>query len=133
MSLIKSKNQKQKGISVLYAVFIMSILMAISFGISAILISQIKMLGEIGHSVVAFYAADSGIERVLVDHQNPNLGSHYYSCYSLSSPPCSLDNGSTYQVFVIGGGTGDCPTDFTYCIKSIGEYQKTKRAIEINY
>jgi len=132
MSLIKPKNQKQKGISVLYVVFIASILLAIGLGISAILIQQIKMMREIGYSVVAFYAADSGIERVLVDRQNPNLGLHYYSCYSLSSPPCSLDNGSTYQVFVTSGGTSDCP-DADYCIKSIGAYMGTKRAIEISY
>jgi len=130
MSLIKSKNQKQKGISVLYVVFIASILLAISLGISAILIQQIKMMREIGYSVVAFYAADSGIERVLMDWQNPDLTPHYYSCFL---PICSLANGATYEVFVAGGGDGDCPIDFNYCIKSIGEYQKTKRAIEISY
>jgi hypothetical protein len=120
MSDINLKNQKQKGISVLYAVFIMSILMAISFGISAILISQIKMLGEIGHSVVAFYAADSGIEEILLNRDSP-----------LNIDETTLANGATYEVFVTPAG-GDCLADY-YCIKSIGEYQKTKRAIEINY
>ena len=100
----------------------MSILLAISFGISGILIQQIKMLGEIGHSVVAFYAADSGIERVLMDRDNPS-----------NIPKTFLSNGAAYEVVVAGGGTGDCLIDFNYCIKSIGEYQKTKRAIEINY
>ena len=51
----------QKGVSVLYAVFVVTVLLAISFGINGILISQVKMLGDIGHSVVAFYAADTGI------------------------------------------------------------------------
>ena len=115
---------EKKGISVLYAVFIMSILMAISFGISAILISQIKMLGEIGHSVVAFYAADSGIEKAM------------YALYSQGvSLPFSYSGtvgGASYSVSGFGSGTLDCPTPTNqyYCIKSIGEYQKTKRAIE---
>lgn len=126
----------------IYAIFVVAIMLAISFGISEILISQVKMLGDMGHSVVALYAADSGVEKVLIDRQTPNLDSHYYSCYSLSVPPCSLDNGSTYQVFVTeGGSTGDCPGGesceeppcFYYCIKSIGIYKDVKRAIEIKY
>jgi len=115
----------QKGVAVLYVIFVVTILLAISFGISGILISQIKMLGEIGHSVVAFYAADTGIEKVLVDRQAPNLTPYYYDG--------SLDNGATYTVSVIQGGSPGCGSGFYYCIKAIGAYQNTKRAIEINY
>lgn len=131
MSNINYKNKK--GISVLYVVFIASILLAIGLGISGILIQQIKTLGEIGHSVAAFYAADSGIERVLMAWQAPELEPDYYSCYSLSSPACSLANGATYRVFVLEGGGVDCSLEFTFCIKSIGTYKKTSRAIKINY
>ena len=112
----------------MYVVFIMSILLAIGFGLSGILVQQIKMLGEIGYSVVAFYAADSGIEKVLVDRQAPNLTPGYYSCFL---PTCSLSNGATYEVFVVPSG-GSCSA-LNFCIKSIGKYQKVKRAIEISY
>ena len=117
---------EKKGISVLYAVFIMSILMAISFGISAILISQIKMLGEIGYSVVAFYAADSGIEKAM------------YALYIQGVSPSFINylgnvGEASYSVSGFEPGTLlDCPTppnDY-YCIKSIGTYHATKRAIE---
>jgi hypothetical protein len=127
MSYINSPTGEKKGISVLYAVFIMSILMAISFGISAILISQIKMLGEIGHSVVAFYAADSGIERAM------------YALYSQGVSPSFINylgnvGGASYSVSGFEPGTPNCPPpNQYYCIKSIGEYQKTKRAIEASY
>jgi len=114
----------KKGVSLLYAIFVVSILLAISFGISGILISQIKMLSEIGYSVVAFYAADSGVEKVLIDRQDPDLTPGYYDD--------SL-NGATYEVFVTEGGTSECSANFYYCIKSIGTYENTKRAIEINY
>ena len=119
---------EKKGISVLYAVFIMSILMAISFGISAILISQIKMLGEIGHSVVAFYAADSGIEKAM------------YALYSQGVSPSFINylgnvGEASYSVSGFEPGTSNCPNppNQYYCIKSIGDYQKTKRAIEASY
>jgi len=143
----------KKGVSLLYVIFVVSILLAISFGISGILISQIKMLGEIGYSVVAFYAADSGIEKVLIDRQCPCQDPCPLLCPPLCREedcPCqypyegSLPNGSTYQAFVTeGGATEDCPGGeycdpeetpcFYYCIKSIGTYENTKRAIEINY
>jgi len=119
----------KKGVSVLYVIFVVSILFAISFGISGILIPQVKMLSEIGNSVVAFYAADSGIEKVLIGRQNPDLTPGYYNGY--------LSPDITYEVFVTKGSTvenpTDCPSNFYYCIKSIGTYQNTKRAIEINY
>jgi hypothetical protein len=115
----------QKGVSVLYAVFVVTVLLAISFGINGILISQVKMLGDIGHSVVAFYAADTGIEKVLIDRQNPDLTPGYYDG--------SLGNGATYTVSVIQGGNPGCDPGFYYCIKAIGVYESTKRAIEINY
>ena len=116
----------QKGVSVIYAIFIVAIMLAISFGISEILISQVKMLGDMGHSVVALYAADSGVEKVLVDRQNPNLTSGYYDGF--------LSDEITYEVFVVeGGGSDDCTLDFYFCIKSVGIYKDVKRAIEINY
>ena len=108
----------QKGLSILYVVFLTTILLAVGLGISGILIGQIKMLGETGYSINAFYAADSGIERVLMNWQNPE-----------SFGIVTLSNGATYQVNVVAGGA-ECPN---YCIKSIGDYRGTKRAIEISY
>lgn len=107
----------------MYAVIVMSILLAIGLGISGILIPQVKMLRDIGYSVVAFYAADSGIEKILLTRSNPS---------SISKTYLSL-NGPSYEVFVFGGGVGSCSEEFNYCIKSIGNHKNTKRAIEINY
>jgi hypothetical protein len=115
-------NLKEKGSSILYMVFISTILLAIASGISAILIHQIKIMGEMGHSVVAFYAADSGIEKILVDWNNPPLG-------GISGV---LPNGASYEVSVFQSGNGGCSSD-NYCIRSVGAYGKTKRAIEISY
>lgn len=114
--------REKKGISVLYAVFIASVLLAIGLGLSTILIQQIKMMRGIGYSVVAFCAADSGLEMVLLNRDNPSNIDEIF-----------LPNGASYQVQVTAGGEGDCPGEFYFCIKSIGNYQETSRAIEINY
>lgn len=123
INLKKHKSGGKRGISVLYVIFIASILLAISLGISGILITQIKMLGEIRYSVVAFYAADSGIELALMQRNNPLPLNNYQE---------TLSNGAAYKIFVISGGVGSCDAE-NYCVESIGSYQKTKRAIKIKY
>ena len=64
-ALQKLKTENSKGISLLFTVLITSLILAISLGISALLIQEMRMMGEIGYSVIAFYAADSGIEHAL--------------------------------------------------------------------
>ena len=72
----------------MFAVLVLSFILSISFGISILLMRQIKMLKNTGYSVAAFYAADAGIERVLIDRSNLNLTPGYYSD--------DLDNGASY-------------------------------------
>ncbi|MFH1582252.1 MAG: hypothetical protein ABIA08_00640 [bacterium] len=113
--------KEKKGISLIFVILIVSVILNIAFGVSSILMTQIKVLREIGYSVVAFYAADSGIENVL-----------------LTRPPVDiletdLGNGAIFKVEVISGGEGSCSPILNYCIKSIGSYNAAKRAIEIIY
>jgi len=61
----ETRNKKQKGISLLFIVLITSFILAIGLGLSALLIQEMKMMSEIGYSVIAFYAADTGIEHGL--------------------------------------------------------------------
>jgi hypothetical protein len=111
----------QKGVSLYLAFIIMTILLAMALGLGTIFIGQTKMIKEMGNSVIAFYAADTGIEKILVDRVSP-----------LDIPLTPLSNGATYEVTVTAGGTGDCSAA-NFCIKSVGTYQETRRAIEISY
>ena len=99
----------------------MTVLLSIALGLSSIFLGQTKMMREMGYSVIAFYAADAGIEEILINRDNP-----------VDIPETILANGAKYQVLVVVGGTGDCLAD-NFCIKSLGEYQETRRAIEIQY
>lgn len=72
MSHIKLQFSNQKGISLLFTVLITSLILAISLGISALLIQEMRMMSDISYSVTAFYAADSGIEAAAYDlYQHP--------------------------------------------------------------
>lgn len=137
--IIQAFSSMERGVSLFFAILIMSVILAIGAGISTILIQEIRMTGEMGHSVVAFYAADSGIE---------------YQLYSFYKMPTStyqalsndnLINNSSYEVNAkcssltpncygeLGFEVDENCTANNYCIKSIGSYEKTKRGIETQY
>ena len=126
MSLIKQNSQK--GVSLLLAVFISSLLLALSLGISAILISQIKMIKGMGDSVIAFYAADTGIEQALYNLYERSL------IEDIPYTEITLSDGKkmSYKVSVNEKGEGGCEA-LNFCIESTGTYNKVKRAIEANY
>ena len=113
--------KEKKGISLVFVILIVAIVLGISLGVSTILITQIEILRSIGHSVIAFYAADTGIEQVLLGTPPSDI----------SETP--LGNGASYTVDVTTGGSGDCDASLNYCIKSVGKYEAAKRAIEIIY
>ena len=115
-------NKPQQGISLYLGLMIMTILLSIALGLNTIFLGQTKMIKTLGNSIIAFYAADAGMEEVLMDRTNP-----------LDIPQTTLPNGATYQVLVTAGGVGDCSSDYNFCIKSIGIFQETRRAIEIVY
>ncbi len=111
--------KQEKGVSILFAVSILSVILAIGLGTSTILISQIKTIRKIGYSVTAFYAADNGIEEVLLMTIPSNV------------PETQL-NGASYKVDVKDSDDPDCDAA-NFCIKSTGTYKGTRRGIEIKY
>jgi len=121
-SIFNFQFSNQKGISLLFVVLVMSVILTISLGISSILNKQTSVMREIGYSVVAFYAADSGIEEVLAESDPKDLD-------GVEKP---LTNGAKYEMTVKTGDETGCDSP-NYCIKSIGSYQGVKRAIEVMY
>jgi Tfp pilus assembly protein PilV len=154
MSPIKNKKQKmknEKGVSLLFVVLIASLILAVGLGISALLIQEMRIMGEIGFSVIAFYAADSGVEEAVYDlYQSPSpasehsgyLGDAYYETFAKCCNPdlekCTLEApedcplGSEHV-----GSSNPADPDYcdasNYCLKSLGGYEGVKRAIEIKY
>lgn len=134
----------EKGVSLLFIALISSLILAVGLGISSLLVQQIGMMGEIGYSVVAFYAADNGIEEALYSlYQSPapipnhsgELDGAYYDAQAQCCNPdlegCSL---ALAEDCPLGADqvNSDCDA-LNYCLKSLGGYKKTKRAIEIKY
>ena len=120
-----SKIENKKGISLLFAILILSFVLSVALGGSVIMVRQLKSLREAGHSVMALYAADTGIEEILFK-DDPTGG------IAKTSLPPPLDN-AEYEVFVEAGGEGNCDSSLTFCVTSVGTYQNTRRAIEVQY
>jgi len=79
MNSITVKNQK--GVVLIIAFFIMTIIIAVVLSIGTILFREIKAVGSAGNSVSAFYAAESGIEKVLyADRRQVPLGANRGMC-----------------------------------------------------
>ncbi len=55
----------ERGVSLIITFFIMLIILAVVLFVSIILYSEIKIIRNIGDAMVSFFAADSGIEKVL--------------------------------------------------------------------
>jgi len=107
----------QKGaVSIVLAVLLLSILLVIGLGVSALMLQQIRLSGQSGQSVIAFYAAEAGAERCLYEIRK---GSN--SCSWTDEP---LDIPLTKYTVEYNG---------TNRIESTGEYGATARRLELGW
>ena len=115
---------KESGLSLYLSIIIMTIILSIVFGISSILLSQLASIKGMENSVIAFYAADTGIEYVLVDRIDPTIHNGYFEI---------LDNGEArFDIIAVDSSDADCNAT-NFCIKSVGTYRGVRRAIEVKY
>ncbi len=108
-------NNNQKGVALLLTVVIISVVLLIAVLISNIVITQLKLAGDINDSVVAIYAADSGVEWQLYQIRN-----------GASVPAPTMSNGATVSATV----TGVFPN---FIIKSLGSFGLVRRQLEVNF
>ena len=116
----------QRGASLYLAILVLTVLMTVAFGIGAVLFTQVALLGGIGDSVAAFYAAETGLEKILYDDkQGINIVTQ---CANPAICIGNLSNGATYEVIVTSGG--GC-AGFFYCVDTEGKFEQATRAISI--
>jgi Tfp pilus assembly protein PilX len=120
----------EKGIALFMVVVITAVSLGIVAGMSSLLFKEMKITQRIGHSVLSFHAADSGIERTIYATRKES-----YDPSTCTPTPClaypivgdpSLNNGSSYQVYVQS-------IDTSTQLRSVGSYVDTQRGVEISY
>lgn len=95
-------NNLERGVSLIITFFIMTIILSVVMAISTILYSEIKIIRNIGNSVVSFFAADGGVEKVLYyDRKEVPIGGERGMCNICNACPdcqqCSLVSGLDCQ------------------------------------
>jgi len=142
-------NSSQKGLSLYLTVIIISIFLGVVLGMSVILFHQLKLIRGIGNSVIAFFAADTGIERALYDQHNCLLLTDTPNCATAYPPaPCKDDNNhdgycdgvaDSYNTGVVTLGDPRLTYEVEFItvpsdgFRSKGSFCDTKRVIEIHY
>ena len=136
-----SKAKKNSGVALYLTLFILSVVMAIAFGLFTLLISEFEISQEVGKFVPAIYAADSGVERALykIRKTSPDFNPGTCGVDGMGDPLCTisvttLNNGAEYSVIVLDTGVEWCPGSvLNMCIRGLGTLQNTNRAIEANF
>lgn len=141
---------KNKGVSMLFAIMILTVLMAVVLGLSGIIVTQMKTLANIGDSTIAFYAADAGAEAMIkliisgavppitdhVDLEKSSYDVKNFCCNAAINPGCYCPAGdpgnSSYNGMIIDP---NCLAS-RYCVQSVGNYPKNspnavKKAIQV--
>jgi Tfp pilus assembly protein PilX len=132
--MLKTNTNKEKGIAMYLTLIVTVILLGIALGLSTIVIDRLGILKSVGESVLAFAAAEAGIEQVLLlDNRDCAGNPDPVACLQVAIPggPVALSNGATYTLEVTAPGVGTCPGGVNYCAKSIGIYQSATRTIRV--
>lgn len=115
------------GSAILLTFFILSAIMLIVFGGTAVITSGLKMGGVQSQSTRAYFAAEAGAERLLYEFRKTD----YFDTTDLVGQDnvfgtTTLSTGSSYTVNY---------DHFTPDIQftSLGSYQSTKRSVELDF
>lgn len=114
--------QGEKGATLLFAILILASVFLISLAVATSILTQRRLSSAIGDSLVAFYAADSGIENRLFDAKGgtPTTG----NCADFG---LTFGNGATCTISSVTKEAG------ATTIRSIGSYRGVKRGMEVSY
>ena len=108
-----------------FSLIVLTVILGIVLGLSSFVMLQIRMVRGMGNSVVAFHAANSGIERGLDIIKRRGIISHSETSTIILTP----EENVTYQLTIDPPGAR-C-NRLHYCIRSNGIYRETTRAIEV--
>ncbi|KKT82511.1 MAG: hypothetical protein A3B99_03005 [Candidatus Yanofskybacteria bacterium RIFCSPHIGHO2_02_FULL_44_12b] len=113
--------EKRRGSIVIFTLFVLALVMSISFAILAIFIPKLKIASESIGSTIAAYAADSAIEWCLYSQRgNPN------------PPPKPTSIGGATVEIKYGSAVATCSTaEKPLNHSAIGTYYNVARSFEI--
>lgn len=113
-------NQRGQA-SILLAFLVLTVVLTIGLGLSALAFKQIKTMREVSFSVEALYAADAGAEKCLYQVRQ-EIGSG-----------CDVSGGGTTSMELSPGLSFIAKKEAGLLINSKGTYKTTSRKIELTW
>ena len=133
---MKYKTYYQRGISVYLAMMMMVLSLTVILGLSTLFFKQIKIVRGIGDSVVAFYAADTGIEKLI--YQDEQCRQNPADCTTTLAWACQDDcSGMATSTVTSTVGSAQYMIKFftqgasTNVLQSTGIFRESRRAIYV--
>jgi len=117
-----------RGAALYLGLLLTTTLIAVGLALITLSILQIKSIKEIGSSLVAFFGADSAIERALYEESK---GDDITICTRATPCQGNLGQETTYRIVVLSSGQEECPSDRMRCIETVGIFREVRRAIRI--
>jgi Tfp pilus assembly protein PilX len=117
----------QRGSILLYAMLMMSVMLAIGLTLNALFISKLRSAAAVRDSTAALYAADSAAEKCL-----------YEVRHGANQPPMTFSNGAQYSIVSIAPGNPDITDNCvslgssSFGFRATGTYRGTRRTLEIS-
>jgi Tfp pilus assembly protein PilX len=122
--------RNDRGSALLLIIIIMSMFIALATTASSLIISELRINKDMADAVVAFYAADSAIEKVLIEaRQEPTPMAISDATISIYMPVADDYAYATATVEIIDLIVGVSIQSAR--IQSNGHYKETNRAIEV--
>ncbi|MDO8743199.1 MAG: hypothetical protein Q7J30_01395 [Candidatus Azambacteria bacterium] len=118
----KKNINKESGVALILTVIIISAVILIASMIANIVITQLQLAEDIGSSVSAIYAADSGVECQLYNTRRG--GSLNCNTSDIAGGQITMQNGALVKTTI----TGVSPN---FVIISLGSYRMVKRQFEV--
>lgn len=101
--------EEERGVSLIISFFIMVIILAVVLSISLLLQSEVKVIRSMADSVVSFYLADSGIEKVLYyDRKNKPEGANRGLCSMCGNCPDDPSEAGCQDCQIVAHDNQDC-------------------------
>jgi len=122
MSKDKIICKKEGAVSVVIAALLISMLLVISLGVSVLIFQQLKLSGQVGRSVTAFYAAEAGAEKCLYQVWQ-ELDTGCDGTGGLIDETLDAGLNTSFKAYYVGGDT----------VISTGRYGDTIRTLELTW
>ncbi len=118
----------KKGVTIYFSIVVMFMMLAIAMGLSSVIFYQIKMTKDASDSVIAFQAADTGVERGLYDCYKEGSGCQPTNKPGVRSADITLANGAVIYYNLYWDDV-----EKTKNIFSVGRFGKIKRALWVTW